>query len=270
MRDMCKGKLAVAVCLSCFLCSCSENQDYVEETSISGWETITEGIGSETEMRDSEGETIVQQAEGASTKSQDDLGDETISVEPVGEVGSIPTAYSEILDTIREAMKKQVEVLDMDTDYLPAEYYQGYSIGYAMKDIDGNGIEELILETISEQYESSFIYAIFTLSNNKAIQVVNYGGARNRYYICSDGTIENQGSGGAAYSSWTYYKLIGTELVLQEGVFTSPDEEDETMACWYYTTTAPYEDTSTKITDEKAEEIMGHYTEVELNVALLE
>lgn len=74
----------------------------------------------------------------------------------------------------------------------------------------------------------------------------------------------------AAYSSWAYYKLVGIELVLQECVFTSPDEEDITRACWYYTTTEPYEDFSTEITDEQVAEIQDHYTERELSMTVLE
>ena len=264
-----KYELTLAICLSCFLCGCSEKENSAEETSVSGWETITEGTDSETVGVEES------TSEDTSTESQDASSDDSSSEAPSSasteENDSIPAAYREILETIRTAMKKQGDaVLEMDVDYLPAEYLQGYSVGYEMQDVDRNGVEELMLGTVSEQYEDSFIYAMFTLSNDEAVQVFNYGGARNRYYICNDGTVENQGSGGAAYSNWTYYKLVGTELAVQEGVFTSPDEEDETVACWYYTTTEPYEDTSTKITDVKAAEIMESYVEEELNMTILE
>jgi hypothetical protein len=264
-----KCELALAICLSCFLCGCSEKENSAEETSVSGWETITEGTGFETVGVEES------TSEDTSTESQDASSDDSSSEAPSSasteENDSIPAAYREILETIRAAMKKQGEaVLEMDVDYLPAEYSQGYSVGYEMQDVDGNGVEELILETVSEQYEDSFIYAMFTLSNDEAVQVFNYGGARNRYYICSDGTVENQGSSGAAYSNWMYYKLVGTELVLQEAVFTRPDEQDETTMCWYYATTEPYEDNSTKITGEEASEIRDAYTEDEFSMTTLE
>ncbi len=272
MRNKWKLEFVVALCLACFLCGCADAENSVEEASTSGWETITESAGSE--MLAGEGSTVARTTENVSTESQDDWNNtsdsEDSSDESTSDRDSIPAAYGEILDTMRVAMKKEGEaVLDMDTDYLPVEFYQGYPVGYALQDIDENGTDELILEIVDEQYGNNSIYAIFTLSNDAAVQVVNYGGVRNRYYICTDGTVENQGSSGASYSNWSYYKLIDKELILQECVFTYPGGEDGTEICWYYTTTDPNNDFSKEITAEEATEITDSYTEVELDVTTL-
>lgn len=278
MQSRNMAKIMTLALLISLLCGCSANEDSVTEISSLNWEKIEESPDSElSEAGDVAQESTSEYATSGNTDDNvEDIAEDSEMEATLGETAdggdTMPEAYRKIIDTMCDAMKKQDVTLDMECDYLPAEYYQGYSVGYDIRDINGDGTEELLLETKHEQYEDSFIYAMFTLKSGEAVQLFNYGGCRNRYYLCTDGTVRNEGSSGAAYSAWIFYRLIDNELVLQECVVTAPDKEDETKPCWYYSTTNtnPEEGESTVITDEKANEIQNRYTVEELHMTVLE
>ena len=99
------------------------------------------------------------------------------------------------------------------------------SIGYAIQDISGDGVPELI---IADTSSDNSIYAVYTYINN-APQFVFEGWARNRYMLLDDGRIYNESSGGAMYLIFGTYKLSndGTALECEDYYFTY--EKDDTF-----------------------------------------
>ena len=78
------------------------------------------------------------------------------------------------------------------------------SFGYILKDLDGDSSPELIW--VSADYK--MIFAIFTISDNKAVLVDAYW-PRYRAVISDSGTVYTYGSGGAStfeYTCWTLHK----------------------------------------------------------------
>lgn len=92
------------------------------------------------------------------------------------------------------------------------------NVGYALKDLNGDGSPELLLAQIDRQEQGS-CYGSTLLSVHTLIQgrpsLCLEGWARNRYYLLPDGSLLNQGSGGAAYSCLGLYKLSEEENTLQ-------------------------------------------------------
>lgn len=110
--------------------------------------------------------------------------------------------------------------------YINDDY--GITAGYLQTDIDGDGVDELILGTTSPDTTESGepwsynnddqIYDLFTIRDGKLLHVIE-GWCRNRYYICGDGVIANEGSGGSATGELMFYKYNKGEMELIEGVY---------------------------------------------------
>ena len=82
--------------------------------------------------------------------------------------------------------------------------------GYAQKDLNGDGVDELIL--LNSEY---YIMAIFSYADEKPILLGIYRD-RNFCWIDGDGLLHNNGSSGADYSTNAVYKIAdgGKELEL--------------------------------------------------------
>lgn len=106
------------------------------------------------------------------------------------------------------------------------EYYD--DLGYAMRDLDGNGIDELIIT------DGTNVYDLYTIVRDEIIAPVNILSAMERikYYLTEDNVIYHFGSSSAAANYQTFSRLEGSNLVLIEGYFydgkTNPDQP------WYF------------------------------------
>ena len=131
------------------------------------------------------------------------------------------------------------------------------SLGYCTMDINGDGIEELMIGSVNENAYTGMFFDLYTIVDGQ-ISLVISSGERDRYYLCEDYTIANEGSGGALSSVSGYYDLISDQLQLKEGVFM--DGYDHSDNPWFYTSTNIYEDYSTPISESEAQGIMDKYT----------
>ena len=87
-------------------------------------------------------------------------------------------------------------------------------IGYAVKDLDGNGISELIIGTVSgDDFYGKLILLLYTINNDgDALQIFS-STDRNRYYYAGDNRFANLGSSSASDSFVTTLKLEDEEMV---------------------------------------------------------
>lgn len=113
-------------------------------------------------------------------------------------------------------------------------------VGYAYRDLNGNGKKELLIGKISETHDGKnlgdSILAVYSADSGKVTQVLE-GWARSRYNIRRDNTFFHSGSSGAAYSVAGWYEVSddGTELNCRDFYFTDLDENGE--ATYYHNTT---------------------------------
>ena len=82
------------------------------------------------------------------------------------------------------------------------DYYQ--TPGWLLRDLDGDGILELLLGADWGDGHS-VIFNIYRLDGAKAVRVVD-GWNRSRWYLCADGSLANEGSDGAGEGTYSYYR----------------------------------------------------------------
>ncbi len=144
-------------------------------------------------------------------------------------------------------------------------YYDASQVGYAIQDVDGNGVPELLIGEIGEAGGGSgAFFDLYTLVDGQAV-LVAASSERDRYYICQDGTIANEGSFGADDSYNAYYTIDPTtgtcsilEAVVYQGFY-------ENAGPWFYTTLVPweasvYDGSQTEISEAEAAQIMQNHS----------
>lgn len=141
-------------------------------------------------------------------------------------------AYDALLARIADARAFD----ERDTDVFSYELLQGtyQTVGWTLRDLDGDGTPELLCGgDWGDGYTP--IFNLYKLENGEAVQLL-YGWARNRYWLCPDGTIANIGSSGASETIYSYYRYADGELKLLESVKYFWTEEG--VSPWYYSDTS--------------------------------
>ena len=113
-------------------------------------------------------------------------------------------------------------------------------VGYALQDINGDGVQELIIAGINDEtYTEIVIFDLYTLENGQPVQLACTR-ARSRYFLRSDGSILNEGSNGAGNSIFVINRLYGSTLTPVESAMTWY-EGSERDGCYHQTDGYNYE-----------------------------
>ncbi|MBO5495891.1 MAG: hypothetical protein J5967_00675, partial [Oscillospiraceae bacterium] len=114
-------------------------------------------------------------------------------------------------------------------------------VGYALKDLDKDGIPELIIAGAggAAVYDTDAILDLYTLVGGSPKQLACTW-ARNRYYLRTDSLIVNEGSSGAAYSNVFLYSVSADGLTPKEGVITFFPGDDRD-SCYHQVGRCDYE-----------------------------
>ena len=164
------------------------------------------------------------------------LGPGAASVLVTGDSGEDYLAiYAPVLDTY-QAFLDGAEPEEMDTTERGDYYFvlgetgiselarSGGELGYSLKDLDRNGIPELLIGASgSEYYDETLIYDLFTVEDGVPVRVLA-SSARVRYYLAEEDLILHEGSGGAAYNMSLLYYLAGSKLELATGIVMADAE----------------------------------------------
>ncbi len=214
--------LHIIVGLSFMLIGCTSNNVNLSENveSADASKNIVEKIA------DTDIESV---GENEDNEQPDEVEDKTI-----------PTAYIPVLNEIYNLIADYddenyadspyglIGILEVtDPDDNPEEALA--SIGYGLKDINGDGLEELFIS------DGNNIFGLYTEKDNEAVQVTE-GWARNRNYLLSDNDIYYEGSGGAAYTIFGIYRLNNgaTELEAIDVYFSDYIGEGQQEIGWFY------------------------------------
>lgn len=146
--------------------------------------------------------------------------------------------YRDILSRYRTAagaMWDMEQLSNAGLNYMAAYAYGSdplNRIGYCRMDYDGDGIEELLIGCCTgDSYTDQIVLEMYTIADGQPRQVFS-SGERDRYYICSDRIIANDGSSSAYESSSSYYDFTGGELKFREGVEFNMTADKN--APWFY------------------------------------
>lgn len=180
---------------------------------------------------------------------------ETIPVD-----GAIPQAYRAVVETYVTAINERwgaercsqedISIVLRDVESLD-------SLGYALMDLDGDGVEELI---VACDEESQPILDLYTLVGGELVHVFS-GGERNQYFLRQGGRIINIGSGGAARTTYVLNCLSGGNLVQEQVIYFDADENAD--APWFMGFDRK------PVTGEEAQAAISAYTTERISLTLL-
>ena len=169
-------------------------------------------------------------------------------------------AYDALLAEIsglRRSGASEVQT-DFSHDLLSVnDYYQ--TPGWLLRDLDGDGIPELLLGADWGDGHS-VIFNIYRLDGAKAVRMVD-GWNRSRWYLCTDGSLANEGSSSAFESSYSYYRYTSGELQHLETLLYLDDGSGSSP--WRYSVTADHyvsSDDFRSVTEAEAAAVMDKYT----------
>ena len=168
-------------------------------------------------------------------------------------------AYDALLAEIADLRRSGAS--DVQTDFSHDllsvnDYYQ--TPGWLLRDLEGDGTSELLLGADwGDGY--GVIFNIYRLDGAQAVRVVD-GWSRSRYFLCSDGTLAHEWSGGADHWGRTYLRY-GETLLPIESVF-------DRGGVWYHAKgldalsldDTQLEDRCKTISRAEAEQLMERYT----------
>ena len=150
--------------------------------------------------------------------------------------------YKEQMDLIYQALSKEWSIdkyFENDISSLISNHYDGNpleNVGYALKDLDGDGKEELLISAVSKDASGGMLYDVYSAPNGKVVHVLS-GHERNRYYLqwMEEGAymIANEASNSAFNSAWYYYSLNAGQLELMQGVVFNAEADEDNP--WFLT-----------------------------------
>lgn len=129
-------------------------------------------------------------------------------------------SYVEVIESYIDSVPwKFPVIIQIDKINVDSELYSMYdldTIGYTLKDIDNNGIDELLVGPTDNNGE---IYTAFSLVDGDLV-LLFMSWSRSRNYLLDSGNILNNGSGGASVSAWFNETISenNCDMVIQDGV----------------------------------------------------
>lgn len=261
MTDFRKGKRDMERKLHMFLAA------GVFAAVLSGCGEISGGDGKKTD--DSLTETaavvpqIMEETQEVSSLEESTDAEEADGTDPAD-------AYREILDMFYYKISGGWDSTE-DVSYL---FYFDYTMpatpadaGYAMMDLDGNGVPELLVSTV-EAAKEGMIYDLYAIADGSVAHAAT-GGERYCYYLCDDNTIYHWGSSGASNSREISYVIDPDTGLLSAKETVVFDESENKNSPWFYGTGECYSRENgadfsrmENITEEEAEETVDSYKKI--------
>ena len=183
------------------------------------------------------------------------------------------SSYEDILDIFYNGISNQWADDDDSTDVSYMWYMDPdaslSNTGYALIDLDGDGVSELLVSKDSESWGAGdgMIYDLYTLRDGKVIHLAS-SSERDRYYLCNDNMIANEASDSAWDTRYSFYTVSSDEdgLVLKESIVYHGQEDEETP--WLHGTSEAGE--LTPIEEEEAQQMIDSYEHLPFDLSLFD
>lgn len=168
---------------------------------------------------------------------------------PVTESATLPEGYQAVIQKCTTAFAEDWTPEQCTDNYISLliSYMDSPNeIGYALRDLDGDGSEELLIT------DGNILYNMYSLSQDGTALFWLTSMERDRFYLCEDNVIAEEGSSGAAYAGFSFYKFtgLGLDAIVQIGYDAMTNPENP----WYRE--------QESITEEEADEIFDSYPHV--------
>ena len=142
------------------------------------------------------------------------------------------------------------------------------TLGYAVKDIDGDGTVELLFGDMYPDESGTILYDLYTIEQGELVHVFD-GWDRNRYYLTADGGFIRRGSNGAANSFTSFYVYEHGKLHLLRSVICNTEINKDSP--WFLSYSSENDLTaSLPISDYDALKIFSYYTGMQLELTPFE
>jgi len=154
-------------------------------------------------------EIVGEELETMETEQDADQEEVDVSEDAPDSEEDVPAAYEDILSKYAEALSGQWnggELMEQDLDYIIADCYGTdpfENIGYLVSDIDGDGIQDLMIGTtsaVTDDFYGKLVFELYTLDDAGNPIRVFQSSERDRYYYAGDAQFANVGSSSAADS----------------------------------------------------------------------
>lgn len=133
---------------------------------------------------------------------------------------TVDQAYAVVIGEYYTALEQRwngAELMEDGLNYMAADCYGEEpleNLGYAIADIDGDGVQELLIGTIkADEFYDKMIFSLYTLDENGVNKLVFDGTERNRYYYAGENRFANLGSSAFNESLETTVKLEEGEMI---------------------------------------------------------
>ena len=199
---------------------------------------ITAGCGSNKNSDNESGVTdeaaIVLSNEKSTANTEDVASEGTLETTNISEK-YIDIADYNSYDELIEDIKNLLDVMeesDEDTFYDRAKQYEWYtscmwwhlqedSFGYLQADIDGDGVDELLLGTAGSKDNSNDVYIdnMYTIRDGKVVPVFESLSERESYVLYEDGVFVKYINYPDDYYSTEYFKYTAGKQEFIEGIY---------------------------------------------------
>ena len=136
------------------------------------------------------------------------------------ETPTVEQAYAVVIGEYYTALEQRwngAELMEDGLNYMAADCYGEEpleNLGYAIADIDGDGVQELLIGTIkADEFYDKMILSLYTLDENGVNKLVFDGTERNCYYYAGENRFANLGSSAFNESFETTVKLEEGEMI---------------------------------------------------------
>ena len=260
-----KKKLVLLLMISAMALSGCQQKEKAPETTVPSI-SISQTEEDEKEQLE-EIETTEEKMNAETLKPEEST--ESAAEEVVETVdNNIDNVYEKQMKLFYRALSEKWDIsqcFDNDISSLVANHREGdalENVGYALKDLDRDGKDELLIGALNRDFDGGMLYDIYTEKDGEVVHVLS-GHERNRYYLqwLEEGIymIANEASNSAYSCAWYYYTLSGGELELIQGVVFDGSVDENNP--WYLTYDTDWDvSNDTHDTDGVAESLVEVYT----------
>lgn len=144
-------------------------------------------------------------------------------------VPETPEAYTERIALYETALSEgwnPGELAENGLSFMARDCMNAGGVGYAVRDLDGDGLSELLIgasEAVTDEFFGKLVLELWTVDSDGAVRQVFSSMERDRYYYAGEDLFANQASSGADDSTDTTLQLAGGELT-DLGTATAPKD----------------------------------------------